>query len=92
LFSPQIFSKSQNKETELKKREREKEKKEKVLKKGRERKELQKSLIIKGWISLERRNISTSNLFAWVDSLSLSILTLSLNCFETFFDSFGTIP
>jgi hypothetical protein len=49
LFSPQIslksLSHSQNKKTELKK---EKRKKGKVLKKERERKELPKSLIIKG--------------------------------------------
>jgi hypothetical protein len=84
-LSPQIFSKSQNKETELKKK--------RYWKKERERKELQKVSHNKGTnIFREDKNIPTLNLFAWVHSLSLSILTLSLNWFEKFCDPFGSIP
>jgi hypothetical protein len=99
LFSPQIFSKSlnhsQNKETELKGREREEEEEEEeeeVLKKG-------KKIVPK--VSHEKRmnifrdekNISTSYLFCvGPSSLFLSILTHFPNYFEKFLDSFRTIP
>jgi hypothetical protein len=64
FFSPQIslisLSRSQNKKMELKK---EKIKKGKSIEKDRERKELQKSLFIKGWIFLERRKIFQLQIF-----------------------------
>jgi hypothetical protein len=72
LFSPQIspksLSHSQNKATELKKREK---RKRKVLKeKKRERKELQKSLMKRDEYFREEKNISTSSLLVWVNFLS----------------------
>jgi hypothetical protein len=57
LFSPQISSKSKNKETELKN-------KKKSIEKKRERKELQKSHEKGMNIFREEKNISTSNLLA----------------------------